>query len=209
MLKAILPAAIASLLERRRPVVSPDSILRFNIKRLGKELARVPGRKVAIFGQPGAGKSSLLKNMTDAQVRPLPCIGSQTDATDWSTDPACELLSFHEREVYVDAPGHDTLNHPVNAFAPNFPFAAFDAFVFVISGKLHDADCLMFQRAMESRKSMCIARSFAESLTVEEAVAVERDLRRKLAAPAKLKFVFFSNRTREGVKHVQRFAKGE
>ena len=39
-------------------------ILELNINRLAKELQATSGPKIAILGQPGAGKSSLLKNMT-------------------------------------------------------------------------------------------------------------------------------------------------
>ena len=74
------------------PPAPEKTVLQKNLLRLGSLLRKEPGYKVAILGQPGAGKSSLLKKMTKGQVTPLPVIGIQTDATDWSQDHACALL---------------------------------------------------------------------------------------------------------------------
>lgn len=53
-------------------------------------------------------------------------------------------------------------------------------------------------------KRVYVARSFAESLSQEEMTAVEGDVRKRLCLPDSVVFLFFSNRTRQGVKDVFR-----
>lgn len=82
--------------EYEAPSPRRKTTLELNLERLEKQLRSHSGYKIAILGQPGAGKSSLLKKMTNGKVKPLPVIGTQTDATDWSSDTACNLLSVYE-----------------------------------------------------------------------------------------------------------------
>jgi len=138
--------------------------LELNLERLKRELDSHTGRKIAIIGQPGAGKSSLLKKMTKGNVRPLPIIGTKTDATSWADTINCNLLSHYENHVFVDVPGYDTVSHPTHLFLASFPFEKFDAFVFVIHGKLHASDEKIFRLVVQSRKHHCVARSFSDSL---------------------------------------------
>jgi hypothetical protein len=52
-----------------------------NLSRLRATLREAGSHRIAILGQPGAGKSSLLKKMTGGKVTPAPVIGVETDAT--------------------------------------------------------------------------------------------------------------------------------
>ncbi|WP_126241494.1 GTPase domain-containing protein [Burkholderia gladioli] len=187
-------------------VPESKTVLQINLERLGRILNEAPGRKIAIIGQPGAGKSSLLLEMTDDKIVPRPDVGAQTDATDWSSNPSHFLLSRYDETVFVDVPGYDTASHPVDKFKLHFPFRAFDAFLFVFNGKLHQADEALFSMIRASGKPVCIARSYAESLSPKEMASVERDVRKQLAAPDSVPLLFVSSRTRQGVKElVQNF----
>ena len=107
--------------EDEAPSPRRKTTLELNLERLEEQLRSHSGYKIAILGQPGAGKSSLLKKMTNGKVKPLPVIGAQTDATDWSSDTACNLLSVYERYVFADVPGYDTSSHPLYVFSSSFP----------------------------------------------------------------------------------------
>jgi len=178
------------------------SILELNLERLYNQTFSSAGYKIAIIGQPGAGKSSLLKKMTKGKVKPLPIIGAQTDATDWSNDVNCNLLSIYENYVFVDVPGYDTLAHPICDFLSYFPFKNFDAFIFVIHGKLHSSDESIFQLIKNSGKKIFIASSFADSLDDNEMKLVEHDIKTRLSISNSNPILFFSNRTGHGIEPI-------
>jgi predicted GTPase len=188
--------------EDEAPSSRRKTTLELNLERLKEQLQSHSGYKIAILGQPGAGKSSLLKKMTNGKVKPLPDIGVQTDATDWSSDTACNLLSVYERYVFVDVPGYDTSSHPLDVFTSTFPFRNFDAFIFVIHGKLHSADVDVFRLMSRSGKKISIAKSFSDSLERGDYMAVENDIRTRLLLSDSASILFFSNRTGDGIESV-------
>lgn len=188
--------------EDEAPSPRRKTTLELNLERLEKQLQSHSGYKIAILGQPGAGKSSLLKKMTNGKVKPLPVIGVQTDATDWSSDTACNLLSVYERYVFADVPGYDTSSHPLHVFSSTFPFRHFDAFIFVIHGKLHSADEDVFRLISRSGKKVSIAKSFSDSLESNDFMSVENDIRTRLSLSDSASILFFSNRTGVGIESV-------
>lgn len=196
-----------SVTEESAPAPAPvrrKTTLESNLERLSRELRSENGRKIAIIGQPGAGKSSLLKKMTGGKVVPLPVIGNHTDATNWSSDIGCNLLSRYNGKVFSDVPGYDTQTHPVDVFKSNFPFRDFDGFLFVVRGKLYGADEEIFRLASRIGKPIFIARSFLDSLDEGELEVSEEDIKKRLSVPQSAKFFFFSNRTDEGVDAIFR-----
>lgn len=178
------------------------SLLELNINRLAKELRAKSGPKIAILGQPGAGKSSLLKNMTENKVVPVPAIGAETDATNWASDGDCNLLSRYKKYVFADVPGYDTASHPASIFLAYFPFELFDALILVIHGKLHSADERMFRKIRKSGKQFHITRSFSDNSDTTQRIAISKDIATRLSLPTSHQILFFSNRTGEGIKSV-------
>jgi predicted GTPase len=188
--------------EDEAPSPRRKTTLELNLERLEEQVRSHSGYKIAILGQPGAGKSSLLKKMTNGKVKPLPVIGAQTDATDWSSDTACNLLSVYENYAFADVPGYDTSSHPLYAFSSSFPFKHFDAFIFVIHGKLHSSDEDIFRLIARSGKKMSIAKSFSDSLESADIMSVEKDIRTRLSLSDSASILFFSNRTGDGIESV-------
>ena len=188
--------------EDETPSLRTKTALELNLERLEKQVRSHAGYKIAIIGQPGAGKSSLLKKMTDGKVKPLPIIGVQTDATDWSSDPTCNLISVYEKYAFVDVPGYDTSSHPLEVFSSSFPFKHFNAFIFVIRGKLHSSDEDIFRMIVRYGKKVCIAKSFADSLESNDVKFIEDDIRKRLSLSNSAPIIFFSNKTGDGVESV-------
>ena len=183
----------------------PKSILESNLARLDKQLHGDRGKKrIAIFGQPGAGKSSLLKKMTGGAATPPPIIGVQTDATDWSKSTECDLLSTYLDCVFADVPGYDTDSHPTDTFIHHFPWNRFEIYIFVVKGKLLHADELIFTHITSSKGTVCIAKSFSESQDKTERSAIKRDLKSRLYIRPGTPFIFFDNRSGEGISAVYR-----
>lgn len=142
--------------------------------------------------------------MTNGKVIPLPVIGIQTDATSWADDIECNLLSHYANIAFVDVPGYNTSSHPTHIFSSSFPFAEFDAFIFVTHGKLHAADEVIFSSIVRSNKRLCIARSFSESLDSEGRSAIKNDMTARLSFNNSIPIMFFSNRTGEGIEAISK-----
>lgn len=181
------------------------TILELNLGRLRQQLHVHTGRKIAILGQPGAGKSTLLKKITNDEVIPKTVIGAQTDATNWSDDEKCNLLSHYKSHAFVDVPGYDTSSHPANIFASSFPFDKFDIFVFVICGKLRAADETIFRLIANTGKAVCIARSYSDGLEADEIGTAEKDIKTRLEFHGLNPVIFFSNRTGSGIYSITKF----
>ena len=178
------------------------STLELNLERLRVQLYSHPRYKVAILGQPGAGKSSLLRKMTKDKVSPLPIIGVETDATNWANDTGCNLLSTFDNYVFADVPGYDTLSHPVHVFLSFFPFNRFDAFVFVVHDKLHVSDEKIFRLMSQCNKHIVVVRSFSDGVATHQRHLIENDIRKVLDLQRSTPVLFASNRTGEGVDNV-------
>lgn len=194
--------AYDAVTDRKHVSVPTYTVFERNLFRLESELSGIKNVKVGIIGQPGAGKSSLLKKMTKGRVRPLPVIGTETDATSWSESPTVILQSKFNHFNFVDVPGYDTVAHPVTSFKQYFPFDDFDAYIFVVRGKLRAADEAMFDSIRSSNKPVCLARSFAESCNEDERDAISIDLQKRLGLSDNHHIGFFSNRSGEGIADI-------
>lgn len=187
------------------------AILNQNFNRLTDDLhfSDQDQRTIAVFGQPGAGKSSLINKITNGNCEPKPVIGQQTDATDWSTNPLVDLLHANGKAIFIDTPGYGTAKHPLSSYLTHFPFGSIDHYLFVVKGKIHQADEEMFQYIIQFASpdsNIILIRSFSDDLTDEEKFQVKRDLFAKLRYKIhKIPLVFLSNRTGDGLSELQEY----
>ena len=125
---------------------------------------------VALFGQPGSGKSSLINRIIGEKVAD---VGVETDKT-------IEAASYEKKGLrFVDLPGYGTKNFPKETYSEKFKISQFDLFLCVTSGKLHQADTELFQEIL-SRGKMCIFVVNKHDELWEDGVAIEELQSRKL-----------------------------
>lgn len=181
-----------------RPAAPPDTTLIKNLRAL-RELTQKPDpRRLALLGQPGAGKSTIVNELSNGRARPAPVIGVNTDATNWAGRVGVNLLCQWGKYVAADVPGYDTSSHPVSAFVTHFPFANFGKICLVISGKIHGADIDIYEAIRRSRVPLVVVRARAESVLPAERQAVQDDLCKRFVGLAASSIVFVSSRTGEG-----------
>lgn len=102
--------------------------------------------KVALFGQPGAGKSSLINKLVGKKLAE---VGVETDKT-------VEAKHYeHNGLIFVDLPGYGTARFPKAGYAERFKLTEMDLFLCVTSGKLHQADTELFKELQRLGK-VCI-----------------------------------------------------
>ncbi len=173
-----------------------------NLQRLEGELQAIGHGRVAVIGQPGAGKSSLIRKMTHNRVRPLPKIGAQTDATNWSQSRDVRMVFKYRKINFIDVPGYNTETHPADVMQDGFPFWEIDVFIFVLAEKLRDADEEMFRRIALSGKPVCVCYSFADNHDDAARKKISRDVRKRLHLARGHALAFFSNKTEEGIEEI-------
>lgn len=92
--------------------------------------------RLALIGQPGAGKSSIINSLVGTKLFP---VGVYTDTT----------ITAQEKEygglIITDLPGYGTARFPLDAWIDEFKPEQYDMYLFVFDGKLHEADSQLFQ----------------------------------------------------------------
>ncbi|WP_050183417.1 GTPase domain-containing protein [Domibacillus robiginosus] len=183
------------------------SRLEENFSQLETLLKKAEGRKIALIGQPGAGKSSLLLKLTNGKCEPKPTIGQGTDTTDWSSSSKPILCHQYDRIYFIDTPGYDTKAHPLKSYHEYFPFHCFDTVLFVIKGKVHQSDEEMLRLVMNKTRrtsTVVLVRGYAEDLTEEDRKSLEHEYSIKFKTEKhNLPFFFVSNRFGEGIAELQ------
>ena len=125
---------------------------------------------VALFGQPGAGKSSLINKIIGKRVAE---VGVETDKT-------VEAAAYEAKGLrFVDLPGYGTKNFPKESYFTKFDIQKFDLFLCVTSGKLHQADTEFFQE-LKHRGKVCIFVVNKHDDLWEDGVSIEELEQRKM-----------------------------
>lgn len=140
---------------------------------------------VALFGQPGAGKSSLINKL----------VGEKVAETGVETDKTVEAASYEAKGIrFVDLPGYGTKQFPKETYFSKFNIDSFDLFLCVTSGKLHAADTEFFSELSRKGK-ICIFVVNKHDELWEDNVSIEdleerkrQDISKHLGQPIKVRF---------------------
>lgn len=148
-------------------------------KRIQEQLQSIDTENVTIvlFGQPGAGKSSLINAICGRQAVP---VGVGTDTT---KEP---FLVEYGEATFIDLPGYGTKAFPWQNFAAQFHIFQYDMFLCVFSDKLHEGDTELFKELRKRGKPCIFVRNktdllYEEGKTLDESEAeIRRDVARQL-----------------------------
>lgn len=174
-------AAVTTAIQRKPSTPQPPkSTLHTNLARLKRLLDTTSCPKIVLLGQPGAGKSSLLRMVAGSEVIPQPKIGLETDTTNWAQSDQVQLMSHWGNQGIIDVPGYDTQTHPADVMVEHFAQMTFDAAIFVFNNKLKKADEDMFKAVAPNCRHVLIVRNHAENLDDDERRDIEQDLKQRL-----------------------------
>jgi len=112
-----------------------------------------------------------------------------------------DLLHRYEDDIYVDSPGYCTSEHSLESFVHHFPFDFFDKIVMVVSGKVRQADDVVWHSIVSrrGRRGLILVRTYSDSIPAEEQAEVLADLYNKFGQPA----ILTSNRTKRGIEELK------
>ena len=111
--------------------------------------------KICLFGQPGAGKSSLINELAGQKVAQ---VGQATDTT-----RKVQLVELAD-VIYVDLPGYGTSLFPENKYFTGFNPLQYDVFLCVFADKLHEADVDFFSRIARTGRPCLFVRNKCDGL---------------------------------------------
>lgn len=114
--------------------------------------------KIALFGQPGAGKSSLINSLIGEKKAE---VGQRTDVT-----IEAQIIKWNDL-VLVDLPGYGTSKFPEDSYIKKFNLDDYDLFLCVFSGKFHDADSNFFKEIRENGKTALLVRNKCDDIWEE------------------------------------------
>ena len=144
-----------------------------------REKYKVDEAKVSIvfFGQPGAGKSSLINALCGEHVAKT---GNITDTT-----VETQVIE-HGDVMFIDLPGYGTSKFPKNYFHTVFNPMQHDLFLCVFAGKLHEADIDFFHDARKAGKPCIFVRNKSDLIytegvsSIESRIEIKNDLERQI-----------------------------
>lgn len=164
--------------------------------------------RIALIGQPGAGKSSLINQV----------LGKKVFETGVHTDTTIKAEEARLDKMYiVDLPGYGTDRFPFNDWVREFQPENYDLYLFVFNGKLHDSDAQMFRALKEWSDEekrgrihpLFIVRNFSDSIWDEEKTDSElrdeivKDVREKIQDETVKVYFTSCGRQPEGIEELK------
>lgn len=130
---------------------------------------------IALFGQPGCGKSSLINRLTGQK---LALEGVRNDVTTERQEFEWNGLSL------VDLPGYDTARFPADEYLDRFRVLDFDLLLCVFDGKFHQADTELFHEVAQRGKTCLFVRNKHDTLWQDgkELADLEQEIADNVAA---------------------------
>lgn len=127
--------------------------------------------KIAVIGQPGAGKSTLINNLVG---KPVAETGVGTDTTRKE-----EAYDYNFQKI-VDLPGYGTKMFTFPEWSKEFAPNKYDVFLCVFKGKLHEDDEKLFldleKFSQERQRVFFLIRTHSEALSEPEKDSVRSDI---------------------------------
>ncbi|EDN69247.1 hypothetical protein BGP_5781 [Beggiatoa sp. PS] len=151
----------------------------------------------------------MLLSITDNQCIPRPVISQKTDATHWHTKLVSNFFNSYQSYKFVDAPGYDTFQHPVESYLNYFPFRDFDLIILLIKDKVHASDDKIFSRLIDIfgcsiSQKLILVKSFSDSLSDNDKIVIREEFDRRFQLSDKnIKFIFLSNRYKYGISDIK------
>lgn len=173
-----------------------DELIKIREKLNNDETTKV---RVALFGQPGSGKSSIINKLVGFNVAKT---GQLTDITIKE-----EIYDWNGTHL-VDLPGFGTKLFPKESYFDRFKINSFDVFLCVFSGKFHQADTEFFHYIKSTNKVCLFVRNKHDEIWEEEKekIDLEKDIikdTKKQVNSEDIELVFTSCRSNYGFDKLQ------
>lgn len=142
--------------------------------------------RMAVIGQPGAGKSTLINML----------LGKKVAETGPETDKTVEAASYeYNFQRIVDLPGYATSKFKFDDWKQKFNLEQYDMYLYVFRGKLLEEDNRLFSDLEEWNKDrkrpIFLIRNFAADVESRETIAKDVGKHMGLNNPPKIYFVDF------------------